>query len=419
MTPTPRALFAALLLIAAGALGGCAGKLPPCPAAGGPAWRELASAHFRLRTEADPDTARAALRDLEQFQAALLTVFRAAPDLRTGRLPVIVVRDGWEDFADLELAGWFTRVLFQPLMVMRADSELGQQDVIKHELVHYLSAKVMPSQPLWLAEGLATYFQTLDYDGDKREVTVGRPPPNLLAIAQRGARLSLAELFAAKKIDGDMGVFYASAWATVHFLMNRHPDGLRAFQTALHDRVPAATAWTQAFGKLTPADLDAELANYLDGGRYELLIFPFAPASADPIAERQMSDAEVHATRGQLLLVGRRNHAARSEDVAVKRDAEARARREIDEALRLDPGNVGTRAIAHFELGQPVDLDTAKRATLASPGDWMAWLLLAEAFRERHMGAQDDTELKAVELAWDDPSVTIILVQPVRGAKKP
>jgi hypothetical protein len=418
MTPPSRALFAALLLIAAGVLGGCAGKLPPCPAAGGPAWRELTGAHFRLRTEADPDTALAALRDLEQFQAALLTVFRAS-DLRTGRIPVIVVRDGWEAFSDLQLAGWFTRVLFQPLVVMRADSQLGRQDIIKHELVHYLSAKVMPIQPLWLAEGLATYFQTLDYDADKGEVTVGRPPAGLLAIAQNGARLRLSELFAANKIDGDVGVFYASAWATVHFLMNRHADELRAFQSALHARVPAATAWTQAFGKLTPAELDFELANYLDGGRYSLLVFPFAPARADPIAERQMSDAEVHATRAQLLLLGRRNHVAQSEDAVDQREAEAGARREIDEALRLDPGSVGTRAIAHFELGQPVDLDAAKRATLASPGDWMAWLLLAEAFRERHMGAQDDTELKAVELAWDDPSVTIVLVQPVRGAKKP
>ena len=72
-------------------LAGCAGHLPPCPAAGGPAWRSIEGAHFRLRSDQPADDAQAALGDLEQFQAALLTVFRAPPDLPTGRLPVIVV----------------------------------------------------------------------------------------------------------------------------------------------------------------------------------------------------------------------------------------------------------------------------------------------------------------------------------------
>jgi hypothetical protein len=413
------ALFALPLLVAAGALGACAGKLPPCPAAGGPAWRELASAHFRVSTDADPETARNALRDLERFQAALLTVFRADPNLRTGQLPVIVVRDGWDDFADPELAGWFTRALFQPLVVMQAESDLGRQEIIKHELVHYLSAKVMPIQPLWLAEGLASYFQTLDYDPDKGDVTVGRPPSNLLAIAQNVARVPFPELLTATKIDINRSIFYASAWAAVHFLMNRHPNELSAFQAALHARVPVGAAWAQGFGKLTPDELDVELRQYLDGGKYELLIFPFAAPSGDPIAERPMSDAEAHAARAQLLFVGRRNRAAALPGYAGdQQDDQARVRREIDEALRLDPGNVRARAIAHFELRQPVDLDAAKRATEASPRSWMAWLLLSEAFHQRHMPAQDDAARKAVDLAWDDPSVTIGLIQTVDAPKK-
>ena len=418
MTPKPHPLVAASLLVVAGALGGCAGKLPPCPAAGGPAWRELAGAHFRVRTDTDPDSARGALRDLEQFQAALLTVFGAGADLRTGRLPVILVRDGWDDFADPRIVGWFTRSMFQPLVIMRAASELGNQDVIKHELVHYLSAKVMPVQPPWLAEGLATYFQTLECDPDNGEVRVGQPPPNLLRVAQNGPRIPLPELLAAERIDGDRTAFYASAWATVHFLMNRHERELRAFEKALSARLPIAAAWAQAFGKLTPADLDYELRDYLDGGRYALLIFPFGPAHPDPIAERPMSDAEVHVTRAELLLLGGRNRASQPGYAGDPRD-QARGRREIVEALRLDPGNVGARALAHFGLSQPVDLDAAERAIEASPGDWMAWLLLAEAFHQRHMPAEGDTAERAVELAWDDPSVTITLIRTVDGAKKP
>jgi hypothetical protein len=302
---------------------------------------------------------------------------------------------------------------------MHADSELWREEVIKHELVHYLSAKVMPRQPLWLAEGMASYFETLDYDADKAEVRVGRPPPDLLAIAQQVVRVPLPQLLAADKIEGERSVFYASAWAAVHFLMNRHLDELSAYEKALRARVPPATAWAQAFGKLPTADLDNDLRNYLDGGQYALLVVPFASTGGDPIAERPISDAEVHTTRAQLLVAGGRNRAARLGAAGDRRDAEAAARREIDEALRLEPGNVGARALAHFELHQEVDLAAAERAIEASPGDWMAWLLLSEAFRQRHMEAEDDTAEKAVELAWDDPSVTITVIRSLDREKKP
>ena len=49
---------------------------------------------------------------------------------------------------------------------MAAASQAFQVDVIKHELVHYLSAKILTTQPPWFAEGLATYYQTIEYDAD-------------------------------------------------------------------------------------------------------------------------------------------------------------------------------------------------------------------------------------------------------------
>src|SRR5262245_34804553 len=123
-------MAAALALFVAPAA--CLGHLPPCPAAGGPAWTELQSAHFRLRTDEDAAAARTVLTDLEQLQAALLFVFAAPPDLDTGRLPVVVVDRGWTDFAVREIDGYFTQALFQPLVVMPSRSQAFQLQVIKH-----------------------------------------------------------------------------------------------------------------------------------------------------------------------------------------------------------------------------------------------------------------------------------------------
>ena len=285
----------------------------PLPAAGGPAWRELQSAHFRLRTDEDRDDAQAALSALEQFQAALLTVFRAPPDLPTGALPVLVVRNGWTDFADRQIEGWFTTALFQRLIVMQATQGLGGQETIKHELVHYLTAKVIPGQPPWLAEGLATYFQTLEVNAENSQVTVGRPPADLLRVVQGTSLMSVPEMMAAKQVPSERSLFYASTWATVHFLMNHHLDEFRAYEAALRDKVAPAEAWTKAFGALTPAALEAEIRAYLDGGQYALLIFPFVPAPGKAVPQRMLSDAEVHATRALLLLSGGQYPAARRE----------------------------------------------------------------------------------------------------------
>jgi len=103
-----RRVGAIALALAAGTVAGCASNFAACPAAGGPVWRELASDHFVLRTDLGLDEARDTLRDLENLRAALLTCLRAPPGIDTGHVPVIVVRDGWDQVCSPDVAGFFT-----------------------------------------------------------------------------------------------------------------------------------------------------------------------------------------------------------------------------------------------------------------------------------------------------------------------
>src|ERR1700729_3636508 len=64
---------AGLAFLSFWALGGCA-TLPPCPAKGGPIWREAVSAHFRLRSDLDEDDARETIRRLEEIRASMLAM---------------------------------------------------------------------------------------------------------------------------------------------------------------------------------------------------------------------------------------------------------------------------------------------------------------------------------------------------------
>jgi len=403
--PRVRAAAAPLLLAL---LPACAGHLPPCPAAGGPAWIELESAHFRLRTDDDPAAARAALTDLEQLQAALLTVFGAPPDLETGRLPVVVVDRGWTDFAPRQVDGFFTHALFQPLIVMVAGGQLHRQELIKHELVHYLSAKLMRRQPRWLAEGLATYYETIEYDADTGRLTVGQPSPSRLQDAQHTSVAAIESIFTAPAVVGENTSFYGPAWITMHYLMNHRATALLGYQKALRTGGSPEAAWTSAFGGETPAQLALEVHQYLDGGQYAVLTYKFPAPRLPAPAERPLTDADAHSTRALLYLTGATTRAYAPELAFGNVDQKLAAQRELDEALRQDPAHVRSRAIAHWMLGMPADLAQATAATGAHGDDWLAWMLLAEARAANHDRAgQGEALVRAANIAQSDPSIGI------------
>jgi hypothetical protein len=387
---------------------GC-GHLPPCPAAGGPTWTELSTDHFRLRTDEDPEAARGRLTELERLRAALLTVFRAPADLDTGRLPVIVVDRGWTDFAAREVEGYFTHAVAQPLIVLAASSRAFQVDVIKHELVHYLSAQVIPNQPPWFAEGIATYYQTVEFDEDAHRIDVGRPSEALLARAQQIGLPAIERIFTAKAIEHEEAPsFYAAAWLSVHYLMNHRASALSAYAEALRAGVTGDAAWTAAFGAQTPAQLAREIQQYADGGHYEVLQFPIDGVPPPAPAERPLSDADTHATRALLYLTGTHTRTVAPELSLGADDQKPAAEREIEEALRAQPDHVLAGAIAHFIFNAPVDIALARRATQSAPNDWLAWLLLADGLRQRGDAAGwNDAVVRARDLARSDRSVML------------
>jgi hypothetical protein len=402
----PRAGLALLAVMTA-----CAAHFPPCPSAGGPAWTELESAHFRLRTDGPLADARAALTELEQLQAALLTIFGAPSDLDTGRLPVVLVDRGWTDFAPRQVDGFFTSALFQPLIVIIAGGEIGRQYRIKHELVHYLSSKIMPRQLPWLEEGLATYYETIEYDADAGRITVGRPSPGRLRWAQLAGAATIERLFTAKTIDsGDEGIarFYGAAWITVHYLMNHRKEALLAYEKAMRARASPDAAWAVAFGSQTPAQLAADVRRYVNRGQYAMPSYAFPRLQLTVPIERRMSDADAHATRALLYLTGGRMRVYTPEAGPDSADPRYAARRELDEALRQEPAHVRSLAIAHWMLGAPVEFERAEAATRNNAGDWLAWALLSDAYETRHDRAGwDDAVKHLTELARADRSVSI------------
>jgi hypothetical protein len=398
----PRARLLALPLLAL--LTPCAGRLPPCPADGGPTWRELTNTRFQLRTDLDEPDARALLPDLERLETGLLTALHAPNGFVPPRLPVVAVARGWTDFTDRNVEGFFTRALFRPLVVFRADGDLRFQDAIKHELAHAFTLAVVPHQPPWLAEGLASYFETLEIDPDRGTVTIGRPPSERLSLLQRLGLSGIEEVMAASEVGENRSGFYATAWITVHYLMNRHAQAFLAYHQQLRAGAPPAAAWSSAFGSLTPAALGAEVRNYLDGGQYELLVFKTPSPAADPITAVTMSDADVHVERALLFAWGDRLRQAPNRSS----DTTALVRRELAETMRQDPSHVRGWALRAFALDEPPDPQQARLIAERHGSDWLAWMVLAQALTKNPVGdGARDALARARELARGDTSVAL------------
>ena len=83
-----------LIACAAVATAASCATLPPCPAKGGPAWRELASAHVLMRTDLDEADAQETIQAFEELRAAMFAVMWPGASPPPNPIQVVALRIG-------------------------------------------------------------------------------------------------------------------------------------------------------------------------------------------------------------------------------------------------------------------------------------------------------------------------------------
>jgi tetratricopeptide (TPR) repeat protein len=200
----------------------------------------------------------------------------------------------------------------------------------------------VPGIPLWLNEGLAEFYGTMQFAGG--EATLGAPLNHYIRLLRQEEMLPLSTLFSIStnsphyNEQEKSGIFYGQSWALVHYLMlggGNRQEQFRRFLSQLSRGDAPARALEDSFGMSIDA-VEKGLADYLRRGEFSALRI----ASADPEAyaaytamqRTSLTDAEANFYLGDLLF-------------HINREADAE--RYFKQAIALDPKHPQ----AHAQLG--------------------------------------------------------------------
>ena len=381
------------------ALAGCATSAAfLCPARGGPAWRDVGSDHFVLRTDLDLEDATLLLARLERLRAAVTSaLFDQAPASRTG-VEVVAFRTeaAYRAFAPPGVDAYYLRSAGGPPRIVvagRLDSR--QRAMLAHELTHHYLSLVFVRQPRWFSEGLATLMEPVGDETGGGAMTVGQAPPTRVS----RLRNALSRVPTRDLLTWEGGStqhhsaldYYASSWLLVHFLAFRTPERFTELQRRLVRGESPDAAWRGAFPEWSPSQpralegLDRALEAYL-AGEAQTRVRQVPEAWRGKPQVRLIPAPEVHAIRLGLWGLG------------PDKGREA-LRAEVDEALAEDPDH--PLALQHLAVltGAP-PLPLARRAVATHPDDPRAWTFLAGALKGEPFDAERLAAYrKAAELA--------------------
>lgn len=191
-------------------------------------WLRLTSAHFEMFTQYGEKQSLEALAHFEQARSFFL---QASVSKSASNVPVTIVAfHGPKDYQPYRLNGgamaFYLGTESHDFIVMQ-DLESAHYPVAVHEYTHLIVRHAGLNLPLWLNEGLADLYSTLEPHGDY--VIIGRPLAGRVSVLKDEKWLPLPALFA---IGTDspyynesekMSIFYSESWLLTDMLM-RSPD---------------------------------------------------------------------------------------------------------------------------------------------------------------------------------------------------
>ncbi len=370
-------------------IGGVSALLLACagpPSAHERDWIEAESPNFQIISTMSPEETTALAIDLERFRV-VISKFTNAP-LGNPPIPTRIFAFGkTSDFKRFtrspNVAGWMDPEMRENLIALTDYRGVDSGLVVRHEFVHFVLHNSTTIQyPTWYDEGFAEYLSALKVRKD-RELVIGTADRSRIQVFKWAPWIPLRRVVAARGTDEfhddtEVAVFYAEAWALVHYLQQGregHHD-VSAEMDLYLERVEAGSTDEDAFEEAFEIDFsraDTDLKNYLTHDIHSL-VFDLAVLGFEPpeVKLRKMSRAEISDELGHLALaLGDGKDAQVYFEAAIAADPSAsRAQAGLGDALKFQ--NRWQEAEPHFQ--RAVELD---------PNDALNYLDLAEYFHEK------------------------------------
>jgi tetratricopeptide (TPR) repeat protein len=320
--------------------------------AGAAEWLRLSNPHFELLTAGGEREGRDTIHQFERLRR----FFAAQGVLRTDVPgPVrIIAFDSPEEYAPYRLSNTtdaYNVGTGGRDYIVLPSSDQRDASIAAHEYEHVVARRQGLKPPTWLAEGLAEFFSTVQFQ--PRGAVAGEPKPGRLRQLREAQWLPLAEVLAAKDTRSyrreQIGLFYAESWALTHMLMispgyKAHFSGLLSGRAALQE----------LYGK-PPGELEREVRVWVLAAHLPVMVLPDGRGEPDPPVrveaatpfDAQFALAELLDASGrqeQALALWREMEASRPGDARVQaalgraalaRGKTAEARERFHRALAL------------------------------------------------------------------------------------
>jgi tetratricopeptide (TPR) repeat protein len=341
-------------------------------------WTEVQSPHFRVLTDGSAQQGRDVAAQFEQMRHVFAIAFKDS-DIRSGPpLTIVAARDAGT-FKALEphawkatkgnLAGEFHRGWEKQFATVILDSWGDQkQIVVFHEYTHSVVHARAHWLPIWMDEGMAEFYAYTRFESGR---TLVGAPSIRMQVLQNRALLPVSEMLdtedEAKLIRDDIKaqMFYAEAWAMVHYMMfgkgMGHGEKLHAFFRKLQDGEPEKDAFKDVFGD--PHAFETALDGYVRSFTLQAGVFPAdEKVNAKSFPARPLTPAETEYELGTFQIGA---HEA------------VLGRQRIEKAVALDSNLAGAQEELGFldfregkdeeavkEWQRAVDLDPARSRSL-------------------------------------------------------
>jgi tetratricopeptide (TPR) repeat protein len=347
---------------------GCAGS----PTIHERKWIEVNAPNFQIMsTMSLKETTELAI-DLERFRV-IIARFTNAPASDSPIPTKIFAFEKRSDFKRFthssNATGWMSPGMRSNVIAFTDYRGMDSSQIIRHEYIHFVLNNVTAIEyPTWYSEGFAEYMST--FEVEDQELVIGTAQRGRVQVLNWAPWISLRRVITARGLDGfhddiEIAVFYAEAWALVHYLQQgregRHnvSEELDRYLELVEAGSSDDDAFEEAFG------MRIEIANrklkfYLEH-KIKAIVFALSVLKFDPPepSVEPMSPDQISSELGALSLTrGNWPDAQVFFEAAIAANPEnARAHAGLGDALKFQ--DLWEQAEPHFNRAVELDPDDA------------------------------------------------------------